>query len=830
MLNARRALLLTIGSCLFLFSNCDRPLKKYYRINSRWTKECIHLTPADMNGDGVDEFVQIKEGQLDVVDQSLRNYHRSIGMTEYPSFKVAPIPGASLDSVSFLIFSETRDTACVDLFSHVKRNAGEQRITFPVYRFPRPHRLNGDHYEQNIAYLGRRDSASDSPSLFRLSTGRSLNNKRGLILLDLSKHRELWRFTCGPQVRSPMFTNIDADSSAELIFGSYASDNGLELNGTRDDSSYAFALDDDGTLLWRKTFGGQFTGVFTYPGHFRPKGKQIAAITKNKSSYRAFSESISILNAANGNVISGPRIYGDKIPAIYDFFFTRAVDMNRDGMDEIVIGNSDGYVRVLDNNLDLLHISKNYGKEIQVKAIIDMNGDGFYEVVCIMRFDKLVILDHTLQEMASLPIPNQEGHSVYPVANGQTKRLLLHPGYDFSTGERQIWRLLELQESFVPFEAYTGAAKFFWWSLGGFALFGVLGIALYSRRRFFTRTFVRLLIQAKMFDSALLLTRQGKIRAAGAHWLQMADSPAEMIADRKLSELAKMPAALRSNLLKSIAEKANSEFRLILTHNGRKTPILVQVEYFKLLSLFRATLHFSSQERFVANIKHWAAAAQKLAHGIKNPLTSMKLNIDELAAHLHGEGAEEETMEHVRSISSQINRLHRMSDGFTRFIEFEEPDLAATDVNAFIETTVAQLRDDIPRNISVSLDLSPALPRALINSEQLVYAFENILFNAVQSIEDHGTVIIQTEFVRMQGESTANFKEFVEIRVQDNGAGIDPDFIDKVTDPYFTTKKEGTGLGLNLVVKIMKMHEGEFEIRSQVGEGTIVFLRLKAVS
>ena len=828
MLNARRPLVLVLGSCLLFLLHCDQPLEKYYRIKSLWTKDVHRMTPADMNSDGVDEIIQTSEGQLDIVDQSLRHHYKSMSMTEYRDFHASPITGSSLDSVSFYIFSKSEDTILVDLLSHTKRGALEQRIKKPIYRFARPHRVQRSHYEQNISAISSIKTAAGALSLFKFTNARSLTNVRGLVLYDPQKRKELWRYTTGPQIRSPIFTNMDADPAREIVFGSYASDNGLEMNGTRDDSSYAFMLDDNGRLLWRKAFGGQFSGVFTYPGRFRPQGHQIAAITQNLSSLKSFSESISILDAESGELITGPRIYGDKIPAVDNSYFTRAADMNRNGMDEIVIGNSDGFVRILDNNLNLLYISKHYDNEIQVRAIVDMNGDGFNEVVCIVHYDKIVILNYMLQEMASFSLAFQKGLRLYTVKNSQTARLLLFTPFNLVTGEINLWHLLELQESFIPFEAYTGAAKYFWWGIGGFALLGVLLISFSTRKSFFTRLFLRLLMQANLFDSAMLVNKKGVVRAAGAHWLQLANMPAEFVTGRKLVTLEHIPPAIRTGIEKRLKEQSATQFKVNIDQDGRKMPILVQMEYIKTLAQWRVTLHFISQERFTANIKQWSAAAQKLAHSIKNPLTSMKLNLDELAEHLEEEQAAAETMEHTRSIGMQINKLRRMADGFTRFIEFEEPVLSAMNVNEFIEKTLAQLCDDIPNSISISLDLNRALPSAMINEEQLRFAFENVLVNAVQSIEDHGTVIIQTSFVQLSSPDALG--DFVEILIQDNGVGIEPDMLSKVINPYFTTKREGTGLGLNLVVKIMQMHDGEFDIQSQPGQGTVVTLRLKAAA
>ena len=831
MLNARRALLLIFGGSLLIFYHCDRPPKKYYRINSRWTKEVMRLTPADIDNDGVDEIVQCSEAQIDIVDQSLRSYYHSFRMTDYSGgFYLQPKPGVRLDSVSFFISRESSDSSYFERFDHITGRDSEIRRRTPLFAFSRLHTPHADNFDQGIAYITDFRARNSNLCLFLLNTAFRVSGDRGLLGYDMERQQERWRFLCGPQLSTLQFADIDGDSLNEIIIGTYAPANGAMQNGSTDDSSYVFVLDDDGSELWRKSFSGRFSGAFAYPGRFLPQGVQIAVMQFQQLKEDKTADGVSLLDARSGHVLTPLYPLGGRIGIVFNIDQNLVNDFDADGLDEIVISSSDGYVRLLDENLRLAKISKGYGKEIFIEAVGDLDGDGLPEIVCRLPKEKLVVLDHNLNELTTFPLEMRFSHNIHPVRNGNNIRLLLQSNFSAHSTATLTNRLLELQKSKIPFETYTGAAKFFWWGLGGFGLLGVLLISFSTRKRFFTRTFLRLLMQAKLFDSTMLITAKGVVRSAGAHWLQLANMPAEFMAGRKLSALKAIPHAIRAGIEKSLKKQSGTQFRLNVEQAGRKTPIVVQMDYIKTLALWRATLRFISQENFISNIKHWAAAAQKLAHGIKNPLTSMKLNLDELASHLHETQANKDEMEYVESISQQIERLRRMADGFTRFIEFDEPELAAADANEFIETTMAQLYDDMPKDILITLDLSPALPPALIHAEQLRCAFENVVFNAVQSIQGHGAVIIQTAFVQLYDNESEEKRDFVEICIQDNGIGIEPELLSKVTDPYYTTKKQGTGLGLNLVVKIMQMHGGEFDIQSTVGEGTIVYLRLRTAA
>ena len=129
------------------------------------------------------------------------------------------------------------------------------------------------------------------------------------------------------------------------------------------------------------------------------------------------------------------------------------------------------------------------------------------------------------------------------------------------------------------------------------------------------------------------------------------------------------------------------------------------------------------------------------------------------------------------------------------------------------------------------MDLEPNLPEALVDTKQFEYAFRNVFFNAMESLDEEkgGSIYISTRRVQLFVERFKKgvTEDYVELQIQDTGKGIPAEILENIAQPYFTTKSGGTGLGLSIVQKIMDSHGGDLEIQSQEGSGTTVSLRFK---
>jgi two-component system sensor histidine kinase HydH len=207
-----------------------------------------------------------------------------------------------------------------------------------------------------------------------------------------------------------------------------------------------------------------------------------------------------------------------------------------------------------------------------------------------------------------------------------------------------------------------------------------------------------------------------------------------------------------------------------------------------------------------------------LAHELRNPMGTMKASAEMLARQVADSGPV--AVELAGYISSEVDRTNSL---ITRFLEFARPlqiRRETCDLNELAEKTVRRVeREQAGSGISLHLNLAPELRPIAADGELLERALANLLVNAIQASPQGSTVTLKT---RPTGHG-------VEIAVIDRGSGIAPELLEQVFNPFFTTKKDGVGLGLAIVSKIVDEHGGHLSVTSELGKGTHFLVDLPIV-
>jgi signal transduction histidine kinase len=201
-----------------------------------------------------------------------------------------------------------------------------------------------------------------------------------------------------------------------------------------------------------------------------------------------------------------------------------------------------------------------------------------------------------------------------------------------------------------------------------------------------------------------------------------------------------------------------------------------------------------------------------VAHQIRNPLNAMNLQL-ELLSQDAARGAPID--QRLRAVRQEIERLARAVDALMRFMRPEQLKLAEVRVNELITEVANQL---VRPGIHVEIDLDPAVTPVRVDRALLAEALRNIIGNACEAMPNGGTLHVSTTLSRVSG--------FVEISIADSGPGIPAEDLERIFNLYFTTKKNGNGLGLPLALRAIDLHDGTMDVRSEVGAGTTVLIRL----
>jgi len=203
-----------------------------------------------------------------------------------------------------------------------------------------------------------------------------------------------------------------------------------------------------------------------------------------------------------------------------------------------------------------------------------------------------------------------------------------------------------------------------------------------------------------------------------------------------------------------------------------------------------------------------------IAHEIRNPLTAVGGFARRLDSKF-AEGSPEK--EYISIINHEVMRLEKILMDTLVYGKISDVKLVRYDLNEPVSTAVALYRELCnEHNIALTEDLSPDLPWGLINAEHVQQALDSLLSNSIQAMPDGGNLAIRT------GQETKNNASYLTINIQDTGQGIDPELIEFIFEPFYSTKKigTGTGLGLPIVKKIIDEHRGLIEVKNYPGQQT----------
>jgi signal transduction histidine kinase len=212
--------------------------------------------------------------------------------------------------------------------------------------------------------------------------------------------------------------------------------------------------------------------------------------------------------------------------------------------------------------------------------------------------------------------------------------------------------------------------------------------------------------------------------------------------------------------------------------------------------------------------------ATGLAHEIRNPLAGIAGVVEIVARDLPPDSPVRSVVKEVRLEIAQINRI--LTD-LLQTARPHPPQIRPSDLNTTVEHAVMLARQQaISRPIKITLDKDPSLPNVDHDSDQIHQVLINLLINAEQAIEGAGSIQVE---VSSQGNKAM-------VTVADTGHGIAPEHLPNIFRPFYTTKGNGTGLGLSLARRIVEDHKGRIEVDSELGKGTefIVTLPLRQAS
>ncbi|HMQ68792.1 MAG TPA: PAS domain S-box protein [Ignavibacteria bacterium] len=204
-----------------------------------------------------------------------------------------------------------------------------------------------------------------------------------------------------------------------------------------------------------------------------------------------------------------------------------------------------------------------------------------------------------------------------------------------------------------------------------------------------------------------------------------------------------------------------------------------------------------------------------IAHEIRNPLA----NISSLAQLISKSGFDEKNTRRLNYIITNVELANKIIKNLLSFASPEELDLSEVRISEvlklLIETVEARCKNS---NIEIISDIEPDLPSTRLDKLKLENAFMNFISNSIESMEDGGTLSVKAFMDKINNE--------INIEFSDTGIGIPSENMDKILEPFFTTKDTGVGLGMGLAFQTIRLHNGIFKINSEEDSGTQIRIKL----
>ena len=223
----------------------------------------------------------------------------------------------------------------------------------------------------------------------------------------------------------------------------------------------------------------------------------------------------------------------------------------------------------------------------------------------------------------------------------------------------------------------------------------------------------------------------------------------------------------------------------------------------------------NQQEKLVINERHeaWGSLARKLAHEIKNPLTPIQLTLDRLKNKYSNQLKDDESnnfKDNLKIINNQIKQIEKLVNEFSDFARMPKPIFQENNLISLLEENI-KLIQELDNSININLSNNKKVVLLNCDKEQLSRVFFNLIKNSIESIQEKVKKSNNTN--NKITIELNDYDDHIDLIIVDTGLGFEnlKSNIKDILNPYFTTKKNGSGLGLSIVNKIVNDHNGKIE-------------------
>ena len=662
---------------------------------------------------------------------------------------------------------------------------------------------------------------------------------RGVYAYDIEKKKITKKFEVGTQIWKLEFSDITSNGENEIVLFTSAPGNMKKATGIHDHTKWLIVLNKHFKPIFNPVPFGGFSGPALPFVIKNGKTKNILVF------YQQFLDSKKIFNNllfnSKGEMIDSNKNFPNRIRG--------PIRLKENGEDIFYTTDYNGKLIKADSKLRIIKTADSFDNNILFSDSLNIKVDN-HTVLLAKGFEHIYLISSvSLNLLAKFKFDESIiiSRNFYSVKlNGKNKPAQLSitdskHNYLFSIVENKLYSYLPLV--FIG----TGLISFF------------LFYAFHSILTFFST-------YAKYFSYSLnrsskgvaLINSNGKIFYSNKNFVKFLKLPPKIENGKSYKNIF----GKSKNVLSAIEEAFNNQSKV-----KRELQISSPTHQFEgeiTITPFTSFIGFTyaylieiadyTEALLTDRGKVWGATLQRIAHEIKTPLSGINLGLNTLNDKLNKET--NKYTDDILQIQNEVDRIKALTKNFLLFSNMEKPNFTKIQLGKLLKDAVCVFESYLKSGIELNIQ---EVDYTILGDElQLKQLFHVIIENAIDACGGVGVIDVRCEYqdvrygyqdVRLKSEKGKNkiedglslqpmssnrnpegeISKYVIVTISDNGKGLTDEELSKIFEPYFTTKKDGTGIGLAIAKKIIADHKGKIEIESELGVGTKVFIYLQAI-
>jgi nitrogen-specific signal transduction histidine kinase len=487
---------------------------------------------------------------------------------------------------------------------------------------------------------------------------------------------------------------------------------------------------------------------------------------------------------------------------------------------EIYGWQGDSKIIKLNHRLEIVRIVSTPFEKPRTIGIKDLNADGEEEVFYSSK-NYFLVYDKELNLLAKFPVQNR-GIKFDFIEAGQGKPL------EISLTLQNQFYLVSLIEN----KLYSYFLLIFIGLTGLVYLF----LAGSHKLLFFITTQIHIFkyFRYNSSDGFLIVNHQGLIVYSNERLIQILNLHHPLNKGEEFVSVLNHYPQIVKIIIKSRESGEPCDQKLVLENEESRfeSEILVQPYKYTFKSGFSylviiKTVNIQSHSD---KIHSWSRAVQKMAHDIKTPLSTVSLNLKVLQSRLEQiripETEQQELSDDLSMMRTELDNIQSMTKNFLKFSNLDKPHSQAFNISKIIEAARFKFHAYISTDLNIQVSIDPDVKPVWADPQQIEMVFTILLENALAAMQGKGLININVSTVQYLENI---FSESLEIEVADTGPGINEEDKARIYEPYFSTKSEGTGMGLAIAKKIIEDNGGFIEVHSKPNFGAVFRFSLPVI-